>query len=134
MCKRLVHRLLTVMTGVMVLLHSGYLHAQTTVVESVMSILVLGIDSGDLDRDEKGRSDVIMIVTLNPATHQVTITSIPRDTYVPFVEMGVHDKLNHAYSFGGVELTLKTINQWLSSHIQHYVVVNLSYRHLVSLF
>ena len=127
MCKHLVHRLLIVVIGFLVLQHSaGNLCAQTPTPKSSMSILVLGIDSGDLDRDEQGRSDVIMVVTLNPTAQQVTLTSIPRDTYVPIAQTDMYDKLNHAFSFGGVDLTLKTINHWLESRIQHYVVVDLA--------
>lgn len=88
------------------------------------SILLLGVDSGALGRNEQGRSDVIMIMTVDPKEHQLSITSIPRDTFVSVPELDFQDKLNHAYAFGGSELSLKVVNAWLGSDIRYYMQVD----------
>lgn len=44
-----------------------------------VSILLLGTDTGDLGRDYKGRTDTMIVMTLNPKTKKTTMTSIPRD-------------------------------------------------------
>ena len=57
------------------------------------SVLLLGIDTGDLGRTEQGRSDTMMVATVNPKDKKTTIVSIARDTYVPIVGHGTDDKI-----------------------------------------
>ncbi|MDT2842093.1 LCP family glycopolymer transferase [Vagococcus lutrae] len=90
-----------------------------------MSILLLGIDTGELGRTEQGRSDSMMIATLNPDKQQTTIVSIPRDTYTEIVGLGTLDKLNHAYAFGGAEMSMDSTEKLLGVPIDHYVSVNM---------
>ncbi|WP_425520340.1 LCP family protein [Vagococcus lutrae] len=90
-----------------------------------MSILLLGIDTGEFDRTEQGRSDSMMIATLNPDKKQTTIISIPRDTYTEIVGLGTLDKLNHAYAFGGPEMSMDSIEKLLDVPVDHYVSVNM---------
>ncbi|MDT2808526.1 LCP family glycopolymer transferase [Vagococcus lutrae] len=90
-----------------------------------MSILLLGIDTGEFDRTEQGRSDSMMIATLNPDKKQTTIVSIPRDTYTEIVGLGTLDKLNHAYAFGGPEMSMDSTEKLLGVPIDHYVSVNM---------
>ena len=61
-----------------------------------VSILLLGVDTGDLGRTEQGRSDSMVVVTINPHTQKTTLLSIPRDTYTEIVGNGTTDKINHA--------------------------------------
>ncbi|WP_446455676.1 LCP family glycopolymer transferase [Tuanshanicoccus lijuaniae] len=91
-----------------------------------MSILLLGTDTGALGRDEVGRSDVLMVMTINPKTGRATITSIPRDTYVEIVGRGFMDKINHAYAFGGAEMSMATVNKFFEMNLNHYIVVNMA--------
>lgn len=90
-----------------------------------MSILLLGIDNGEFDRTEQGRSDSMMIATVNPDKKQTTIVSIPRDTYTEIVGLGTLDKLNHAYAFGGPEMSMDSTEKLLGVPIDHYVSVNM---------
>ncbi|EST90315.1 hypothetical protein T233_00618 [Vagococcus lutrae LBD1] len=90
-----------------------------------MSILLLGIDTGEFDRTEQGRSDSIMIATVSPDKKQTTIVSIPRDTYTEIVGLGTLDKLNHAYAFGGAEMSMDSTEKLLGVPIDHYVSVNM---------
>lgn len=90
-----------------------------------MSILLLGIDTGEFDRTEQGRSDSMMIATVSPDKKQTTIVSIPRDTYTEIVGLGTLDKLNHAYAFGGAEMSMDSTEKLLGVPIDHYVSVNM---------
>ena len=89
------------------------------------SILLLGVDTGDLGRTEHGRSDVMMLLTVNSSTEVITVTSIPRDSYV-MIPGYYMDKINHAYAFGGAELSMQTVENWFDIKIDNYIVVNMA--------
>lgn len=89
------------------------------------SILLLGVDTGDLGRTEQGRSDTMMVMTVNPNTNQTSIVSIPRDTYTEIIGRGTMDKINHAYAFGGVSMSMNTVQNLLDVPIDYYVEVNM---------
>lgn len=94
--------------------------------QTPFSVLLLGIDTGDLGRTDKGRSDVVMVMTVNPTTERMTLTSIPRDTYTEIIGKGFKDKINHAYAFGGVEMSKATVENLVGSPIEHYIAVNMA--------
>ena len=73
------------------------------------SILLLGIDTGALGRTEQGRSDSMMVVTINPEKKQSTIVSLDRDIYADMLDGVTFDKLNHAYAYGGAELAMDAV-------------------------
>lgn len=89
------------------------------------SVLLLGIDTGDLGRTEQGRSDTLMVATVNPNDNKTTLVSIPRDTYVDIVGYGTQDKINHAYAFGGAAMSMDTVEKYLDIPIDHYVSINM---------
>lgn len=91
-----------------------------------ISILLLGVDTGDLGRTERGRSDTLMVVTVNPSTKKSTMTSIPRDTYTEIVGYGTMDKINHAYAFGGNAMAINSVQNLLDIPIDYYVTVNMA--------
>ncbi|MCR8968906.1 LCP family protein [Facklamia sp. 7083-14-GEN3] len=95
-----------------------------TDVNKPFSVLLLGIDTGDLGRTEVGRSDVMMVATINPEEENIVVTSIPRDSYVDIPNRGM-DKINHAYAFGGPELSVETVENWLDIKIPYYVTVDM---------
>lgn len=97
--------------------------AQTS--RSSKSILLLGVDTGDLGRSDRGRSDVMMLLTVNSATELITVTSIPRDSYV-MIPGYYMDKINHAYAFGGPELSMQTVEQWFDIEVDNYIAVNMA--------
>lgn len=88
------------------------------------SVLLMGIDTGDLGRTEQGRSDTMMLTTINPTTRQSTITSIPRDTLVTIPGHG-EDKINHAYAYGGPALSINTVQDFLDIPVDGFVAVNM---------
>lgn len=89
-------------------------------ISDIVNIAILGVDETN---EDSGRSDAIMIGTLDPVHKKLKITSIMRDTYVTIPGYG-HDKINHAYAYGGPELTIKTLNQNFGLNITDYVKVN----------
>ncbi|EGO8326756.1 transcriptional regulator [Enterococcus faecalis] len=89
------------------------------------SVLLMGIDTGDLGRVEQGRSDTLMVAAVNPIDKQTTIVSIPRDTYVEIKGRKTMDKINHAYAFGGTAMAIDTVQNYLDIPIDHYVSINM---------
>lgn len=89
------------------------------------SILMLGVDSGEFGRTEQGRSDTIMVMTVNPKKNESKIVSIPRDTYTEIVGKGTMDKINHAYAFGGTAMSMNTVQNLLNIPLDHYIEVNM---------
>ncbi|MGO4927310.1 LCP family glycopolymer transferase [Fundicoccus sp. Sow4_F4] len=89
------------------------------------SVLLLGIDTGDMGRVDAGRSDVMMVATVNPTTNRTTITSIPRDSLTNIAGYGTEDKINHAYAFGGVAMSVNTVQELLGIPIDFTVSVNM---------
>lgn len=90
------------------------------------SVLLMGIDTGDLGRDEQGRSDTMMVATISPQDNQTTVVSIGRDSYVDIVGHGTTDKINHAYAFGGPAMAMNTVEKFLDIPIDHYVSINMA--------
>ena len=86
--------------------------------KSIRNIALFGIDS----TGDKGRSDAIMILTLDEKHNKVKLTSIMRDSYVDI--NGQKDKINHAYAYGGPELAIKTINENFGLNIKDFISVN----------
>ncbi|MCA9765820.1 MAG: LCP family protein [Carnobacterium sp.] len=89
------------------------------------SILMLGVDTGESGRTDQGRSDTIMVMTINPKTNQTSIVSIPRDTYTEIIGKGTMDKINHAYAFGGTAMSINTVQNLLDIPIDYYAEVNM---------
>lgn len=93
------------------------------VTKDVFTIYIAGIDTyGTIS--SVSRSDVNMLATVNPKTHQVLLTSIPRDYYVQLHgTTGYKDKLTHAGIYG-VDMSVKTLEDLLGIEINYYVRVN----------
>ncbi|MGN1327682.1 MAG: LCP family protein, partial [Clostridia bacterium] len=94
--------------------------------EGYRNIALLGIDSREDDYSLGNRSDCIIIASLNEKTGEVKLISVYRDTYVYVTENGTKklDKITHAYSYGGAQNTLKSLNEALDLNITEYVTVN----------
>ncbi|MFD1473016.1 LCP family protein [Companilactobacillus mishanensis] len=92
-----------------------------------ISILLMGTDTGALGRDYQGRTDSMMILTLNPNTNKTTITSIPRDTAVkiPGYPEESPAKINAAYSVGQTKTAITTVQKLLNIPIDFYVLINM---------
>ena len=90
------------------------------------NIALLGIDSRADDYGPGNRSDCIIIASLNQETNAVKLISVYRDTYVYVTENGTKrlDKITHAYSYGGAQNTLKSLNEAMDLNITEFVTVN----------
>nr|WP_263324587.1 LCP family protein [Neobacillus sp. Marseille-Q6967] len=86
------------------------------------SVLMLGVDEREGDQ---GRSDTMIVLTINPNNDSVKMLSIPRDTRTEIVGSGTEDKINHAYAFGGVPMAMDTVENFLDIPIDYYVQVNM---------
>jgi LCP family protein required for cell wall assembly len=87
-------------------------------------ILALGVDA----RGDKliGRSDAMVVMSLDKGTNQLHMVSIPRDSYVKIAGQSKYDKITHAYAYGGVKMAQQTVEELLGIKIDHYVVFNFS--------
>ena len=93
-------------------------------VDGYYNILLLGVDSRNMENLSGTRSDAIMVLSINEETNDVKILSVYRDTYLKIADRDRYDKVNHSCMFGGPELVMKTLNQSLDLDISNYVVVN----------
>lgn len=90
----------------------------------IQNIVLFGVDSRN-DSDQ-GRTDSIIIATIDQSSQVIKLTSVMRDMYV---EMGnSHDmnRINAAYSLGGPELALKTLNKNLGLDLKYYAIIDFS--------
>ena len=102
-------------------LNEDDLGIKTSDYDDVQNIALLGIDSRS-DNDS-GRSDAIVILTIDKKRQKLKLTSIARDTYVS-IDGHSKDKLTHAYAYGKSQLAVKTLNQNFGLEIEDYVTMN----------
>ena len=88
--------------------------------DNIINIALFGVDKRGAGT---GRSDSIMIATLDKEHGKIKLTSLLRDLYVEIPGRGM-DKLNHAYAYGGPELTIKTINHNFNMNIRDFATVD----------
>lgn len=86
------------------------------------SALLLGVDTMEGD---KGRSDTMIVLTVNPRLNTTKMVSIPRDTYTEIIGKGFKDKINHAFAFGGLEMSQKTVEHLLDIPIDYVAQINI---------
>lgn len=94
------------------------------VTKNPFTVFISGIDTeGSIDTTS--RSDVNMLVTVNPVTKQIIMTSVPRDYYVqiPGVSGGAYDKLTHAGLYGP-QASMDTLSELFGIDIDYYAKVN----------
>ena len=95
--------------------------------DSSFSVLLLGIDNGAYGRDtEVGRSDTMLLVTVNPKQKKTTMISIPRDSYTEIIGYGTFDKINHAYAFGKEKFSINSVQNMLNIPIDYYITVDMN--------
>lgn len=90
------------------------------------AILLLGTDTGALGRHQVGRTDTMIVATIDPQKQTATLTSIPRDTLVDIYGSQQDDeKINAAYPLYGASATLKTVEHLVNVPIHYYVLLNM---------
>lgn len=90
---------------------------------NITNIALFGID--EIEGTE-GRSDCIIILTIDTKNNKIKLSSIIRDSYVIIPKINKKDKINHAYAFGGYELALQTLNENFNLNLDKVIVVNFS--------
>ncbi|MGZ9586018.1 LCP family protein [Paenibacillus marinisediminis] len=90
------------------------------------SLLLLGIDAR---KNDSGRSDTIIFSVVRPDDNKVLMVSIPRDTYAEIVSLedptkNNSDKINHAYAYGGVKMSIDSIELLMDNRIDYYGTIN----------
>jgi polyisoprenyl-teichoic acid--peptidoglycan teichoic acid transferase len=87
--------------------------------QQLLRFVLIGAD----DREDRGRSDTLMVLSLNPQWPRAALLSIPRDLRVDIPGHGV-TKVNHAYRFGGAPLTRRTVEELLGEPTAGYLTIN----------
>ena len=90
--------------------------------DGTITVLLMGCDMRE--GEKAGRSDTIMLAFVSAEKKAVNLLSIPRDTRVELAEGKDTTKINHAFAYGGVPLTRKTIENFLDVEIDRYVTVD----------
>ena len=96
---------------------------EVTISNDPVSILIMGVEDYASEYD-RGRTDTLMVATFNPDDKRLQLLSIPRDTKVEIVGKDMVDKINHAYAYGGKEMTIETVENFLDIPIDYYATVN----------
>lgn len=97
------------------------------------SVLLMGVDTGTAERSStwEGNSDSMIVVTVNPDTQKITMTSLERDILVRLKgpesnpQNGQEAKLNAAYAAGGAQMAMMTIEEMLDIDIDYYMQINM---------
>ncbi len=95
--------------------------------DHVVNILLVGIDGRTEDMSDKNSTqhgDVQIIVSINKQDGSIKLTSVLRDLYVTIPGYKSKNRINVAYSRGGGQLAMRTMNKLLELNIEHYVVIN----------
>ncbi|ASF40559.1 transcriptional regulator LytR [Halobacillus halophilus] len=91
-----------------------------------LNILLMGVDERSGDR---GRSDALMVLSVDPENNRSQLISIPRDTRTEMIgddpQAGNMDKINHAYAFGGTDMAVNTVENFLDFELDYYVKMNM---------
>lgn len=94
--------------------------------EEWLNVLLLGTD--EREQAAKGRTDSMIICSVNKNTGEVKLSSIQRDLAVDYADLGYADlgtaRINSANYFGGPEMAMKTVNELFGMNIQHYALIN----------
>lgn len=87
-----------------------------------ISILLMGVDER---KGDVGRSDTLIVMTLNPNKDKMQMVSIPRDTKTEIIGDGRVTKINSAYAYGGVKMAKDTVENFTGVKMDYYIQVNM---------
>jgi polyisoprenyl-teichoic acid--peptidoglycan teichoic acid transferase len=92
---------------------------KVTLKDDPVTILLMGVD--DYVKNDKGRTDSLMLMALNPKTKELSILSIPRDTRTYIPTTGKKDKINAAYAYGSEKGTIDAVQNFLDIPVDYYI-------------
>ncbi len=93
-------------------------------VDGYVNILLLGVDSRDMDNIKGTGADAIMVLSLKEETGEVKLMSVYRDTYLKMGNSKQYGKITDANRIGGPKMMIQTLNQAMDLNIHQFVVVN----------
>lgn len=88
--------------------------------DTIVHVMILGVDSR---KDDVGRSDTMMVAALDTDKGKAALLSVPRDTRVAIEGHG-YEKINHAYAYGGHDMSQKAVESLLGVNMDHYIIIN----------
>lgn len=100
-----------------------------------ISILLVGVDER---KGDKGRTDSMLVISVNPKTNTTKLLSIPRDTRTKLINSSNpsknhFDKINAAYAYGSIDESIDTVENFLNVPIDYYIKVNMeSFKDIVN--
>lgn len=102
--------------------------SDSNLTEKSFTVYLSGIDTRSGLMLDRSLSDVNIVITVNPKTKNILMSTIPRDYYVQLHgTTGLPDKLTHAGSLGGVQLSMATIGDLLNISFDRYIRVNFNF-------
>ncbi|MGD7052974.1 LCP family protein [Sutcliffiella horikoshii] len=102
---------------------SKYRDKEVEINKDPFSVLIMGIEDYSTN-GENGRTDTLIVATLNPKEKTMKLLSIPRDTLVYYEHLGYESRINHAHAYGGKEMTIEKVEELLEVPIDYYSTVN----------
>ena len=93
-------------------------------VDGYINILLLGVDSRDMEDIQGSGADAIMILSIKEETGEVKLMSVYRDTYLKFGNTDTYGKITDANRIGGPAMMIQSLNQAMDMNISKFVVVN----------
>ncbi|WP_404468975.1 LCP family protein [Sutcliffiella horikoshii] len=102
---------------------SKYRDKEVQINKDPFSVLIMGIEDYS-SGGENGRTDTLIVATLNPKEKTMKLLSIPRDTLVYYEHLGYESRINHAHAYGGKEMTIEKVEELLEVPIDYYTTVN----------
>lgn len=87
------------------------------------TILIMGIEDYATD-GQNGRTDSLMLATVNPNSKKISLMSIPRDSRVKIVGKNKEDKINAAHAYGGEKMAIDTVEGFLKVPVDHYIKID----------
>lgn len=99
--------------------------------KDAISVALFGVDSNQqrLATGDAGRSDSIILMSINPKTNKSQMVSIPRDTYSEMVGKGTNEKIAHAYAYGGAKMAVASVERLMNVPIDYYATINMDGMH-----
>ncbi|WP_091659845.1 LCP family glycopolymer transferase [Alteribacillus iranensis] len=89
-----------------------------------ISVLLMGVDD-PISRQDFGRSDTLLLLTINPHDESVNMVSIPRDTHTSLRGERTKGKISHAHALGGSQTAIRTVEHFLDVPVDYYVKANM---------
>lgn len=98
---------------------------KVNILKDPFTVLISGVDLTSNTINEKGSSDVNILLVVNPNTKKIMMQTIPRDTWVPLAcSNDEHTKLTYAGAYGGTDCSINTLEQYLDVEINYYAKIN----------